>query len=61
MMSKLFDVLYLFVMSALLLTLLGQAYVTFEESKWRDKCKDAGGYPAGHFVCVNPGAVIEVI
>ena len=59
-MSRAFDIAYLLLMTALLLTLLTDVYVSFEESAWRNRCKDAGGFPAGHRVCVNPGAVIEV-
>ena len=59
-MSRAFDLAYIMLMTALLIFMLGDVYISFEESAWRSRCKDAGGFPAGHFVCVNPGAVIEV-
>jgi hypothetical protein len=34
-------------------------YVGFQEASWKERCKNAGGFPAAS-VCVNPGAVIEV-
>ena len=60
MMSRTFDILYTILMTLLVVCLLIQAYDGFEQSAWRGRCKDAGGFPAGRSVCVNPGAVIEV-
>lgn len=59
-MSRTFDLAYIVLMAALLIFMLGDVYISFEESAWRSRCKDAGGIAASHFVCVNPGAVIEV-
>ena len=59
-MSRAFDIAYIALMTALLFFLLADVYVSFEEAAWRDRCRDAGGIPASHVVCVNPGAVIEV-
>jgi hypothetical protein len=59
-MSRTFDLAYILLMTALLIFLVGDAYVGYEEHAWRQRCKDAGGISASHFVCVNPGAVIEV-
>ena len=59
-MSRMFDVAYILLMGALFVFLLADAYVSFEESAWKHRCRDAGGIPTSHCVCVNPGAVIEV-
>jgi hypothetical protein len=60
MMGRTFDLAYLMLMTALLIFLLGDVYISFEEAAWRDRCRDAGGIPTSHVVCINPGAVIEV-
>ena len=59
-MNKAFDVAYMVFMVLLLVFLSLEAYVGIEEALWRQRCKDAGGVPASHVVCINPGAVIEV-
>jgi hypothetical protein len=59
-MSRAFDIAYLLLMTALLFSLVADVYVGFKEASWRERCRDAGGVPTSHFVCVNPGAVIEV-
>lgn len=60
MMNKTFDLAYIILITALLIFLIGDVYIEYEEHVWRQKCKDAGGISVSHFVCVNPGAVIEV-
>ena len=59
-MSRAFDIAYIVLLSLMLFMLSLSAYDSFEEVSWKYRCKDAGGVPAGHHVCVNPGAVIEV-
>ena len=59
-MSRAFDIAYIVLLSLMLFMLSLSAYDGFEEVAWKHRCKDAGGFPAGHNVCVNPGAVIEV-
>ena len=59
-MSRTFDIAYIVLLSLMLFMLTLSAYDGFEEVAWKHRCKDAGGFPAGHHVCVNPGAVIEV-
>ena len=59
-MSRAFDLAYIVLMTMMLFSLSMIAYDTFDQSAWRGRCRDAGGIPASHSVCVNPGAVIEV-
>ena len=48
---------YFFIFNTLLLAFM--FYVIVEGVKWKQRCIDAGGIPAGA-VCVNPAAIIEV-
>lgn len=59
-MKKTFDIVQfsILVISLMFLSLI--AWSGFVEASWTDRCKDAGGVPTKHFVCVNPGAIIEV-
>lgn len=59
-MIRTIESLYLILMTTLFLCLIVIAYDAFQQSAWKDRCKIAGGIPASHYVCVNPGAVIEV-
>ena len=59
-MNRTIDLLYILLMTAMFFCIAIIAYDGFEQSMWKDRCKDAGGIPASHSVCVNPGAVIEV-
>ena len=59
-MSRAFDVIYVGYLFVMIVFLFLIAWGEFSESSWKDKCKDAGGFPASHYVCVNPAAVIEV-
>lgn len=59
-MNKTYEIINLVFLMILFMFLCIVAYDGFEQSTWRDRCKDAGGIPASHMVCVNPGAVIEV-
>lgn len=59
-MSKAYDIISLVFLTILFMLLCVIAYSSFVEDQWKDRCKDAGGIPASHMVCVNPGAIIEV-
>ena len=59
MMNRTLDLASFFLMTALLIFMIGNVYIAVEDAAWRDRCKDAGGFPASG-VCFNPGAVIEV-
>jgi hypothetical protein len=49
---------YFFFVPPILLTIL-MFYLIIMDTKWKQRCEDAGGVPASS-VCVNPAAVIEV-
>ena len=55
-----FDIVQLVITIFALMFLSLIAWSGYEESAWSDRCKDTGGVPTKHFVCVNPAAVIEV-
>jgi hypothetical protein len=59
-MSRAFDIVQLVITIIALMFLSLIAWSGYEEVAWQDRCKDAGGIPAKHMVCVNPAAVIEV-
>ena len=59
-MNRTFDILYICFLSMMVILLSVIAWDAFSESSWKERCKGAGGFPASHYVCVNPSAVIEV-
>lgn len=59
-MKKTFDIVNIVIMTSLFMFLALNVWIGYEESAWKQRCKDAGGVPAKFMVCINPGAVIEV-